>query len=65
MTRTKVQHNHDDRFAPSIATATVSSEQIRGSRAKPLCGAEGALDALICSEKRVAVVIDGFSRTLF
>jgi hypothetical protein len=43
---------------PWIATPTVASEQIRMSRAKPLCGAEGALDILICSEKRVAVAID-------
>jgi hypothetical protein len=58
-TRVKIR-NHDDRFAPSKATATVVSEQIRVSRAKPLRGAEGALDILICSEKRVAVAIDGF-----
>jgi hypothetical protein len=43
--------NHGDRFAPSIATATAASEQIPVSRAKPLRGAEGALDAVICSEK--------------
>jgi hypothetical protein len=43
--------NHGDRFAPSVATATVDSEQIRMSRAKPLRGAQGALDILICSEK--------------
>jgi hypothetical protein len=34
-------HNHDDRFAPSIAT--VISKQIGASRAKPLRGAERAL----------------------
>jgi hypothetical protein len=39
-------------FAPSIATATVASEQIRMSRAKPPRRAEGALDILVCSEKR-------------
>jgi hypothetical protein len=50
--------------SPSIATATVASEQIRVSRAKPLRGAEGDLDAQICSENRIAVAIDGFSRTL-
>ncbi|MFY9835742.1 MAG: hypothetical protein WAK55_04610 [Xanthobacteraceae bacterium] len=49
---TRVQtRNHDDRFASPIATTTVASEQIRVSRAKPLRGAEGALDTLICSEK--------------
>jgi hypothetical protein len=52
--------NHGDRFAASIATATVASEQIRMSRARPLRGAEGALDIMICSEKRIVVVIDGF-----
>jgi hypothetical protein len=51
-------HDHGDRFASSIAT--VASEQIRVSRAKPLRGAEGALDTLICSENRLAVTIDGF-----
>jgi hypothetical protein len=51
------------RVGPSITTATVASEQIRKSRAKPLRGAEGALDFLICSEKRVAVAIDGIFRT--
>jgi hypothetical protein len=35
--------------------ATVASEQIKMSRATPLRGAEGGLDILICSEKRVAV----------
>jgi hypothetical protein len=44
-------HNHGGRFAPSIAAATIASEQIRVSRAKPLRGAKGALDILICSEK--------------
>jgi hypothetical protein len=44
--------------------ATVASEQIGMSRAKPLRGAEGALDIPMCSEKRVAVAIDGLSRTL-
>jgi hypothetical protein len=34
----------------SIATASVASDQIRLSRAKPLRGAEGALDNLIWSE---------------
>jgi hypothetical protein len=29
------------------------------SRAKPLRGAEGALDILICSENRAAIAIDG------
>jgi hypothetical protein len=43
---TRSKHNHGDRFAPSIAMATVASEQISASRAKPLRGAEGALDAL-------------------
>jgi hypothetical protein len=51
------------RFVPSTATATVVSEQMRESRAKPLRGAEGAPDSRICSENRVAVAIDGFSRT--
>jgi hypothetical protein len=45
---------------PSIATAAKTSEQIRLSRAKPLRGAEGALDSLICSEERLAVAIDDF-----
>src|SRR6516162_4856163 len=31
---------------------------------KPLYGAEGTLDTVICSENRMAVAIDGFSRTL-
>jgi hypothetical protein len=47
---------------PSIATATLFFEQISVSRAKPLRGAEGALDALICSEATVAVAIDGANR---
>jgi hypothetical protein len=37
---------------------------MRVSRAKPLCGAERALDTLICSENRVTVAIDGFPRML-
>jgi len=49
---------------PSITTASVVSEQIAMSRAKPLRGAEDALGAPICSEKGVAVAIDAFSRTL-
>jgi hypothetical protein len=44
-------HNRSGRFAPSIATATIVSEQNWASRAKPLRGAEGALDTQICSEK--------------
>ena len=36
------------------------SEQISVSRLKPLRGAEGGLDTLICSEKTLAVAIDGF-----
>jgi len=39
------------------------SEQIRMSRVKPLRGAEGALDILICSERFVAVAIDGAMRS--
>jgi hypothetical protein len=30
------------------------------SRLQPLRGAEGGLDMLICSEKTLAVAIDGF-----
>jgi len=45
---------------PSIATAERSSKQIRVSRVKPLRGAEGALDTLICLEQTLAVAIDGF-----
>jgi hypothetical protein len=44
---------------PSIAMAAKTSEQIRLSRAKPLRGAEGALDNLICSEATLAIAIDG------
>jgi hypothetical protein len=44
-------YNHGGRFAPSFAAATIASEQIRMSRAKPPRGAEDALDILICSEK--------------
>jgi hypothetical protein len=57
-------HDHGDRFAPSIVTATIASEQIKVSRAKPLRGAERALDTLIRSENRAAVAIDDFFRTL-
>jgi hypothetical protein len=56
--------NHGDRFAPSIATATVASEQSGMSRAKPLRGAEGALDIPLRSEERAAVAIKTLSRTL-
>ncbi len=42
--------------------ASVSSEQIGVSRAKPLRGAEGALDTLICSEVFAAIAIDGPTR---
>ncbi|HXW49708.1 MAG TPA: hypothetical protein VEK31_09715 [Xanthobacteraceae bacterium] len=42
--------NLGGRFATSIPTATVTSEQMRVSKAKPLRGAEGALDTLICSK---------------
>jgi hypothetical protein len=44
-------YNHGGRFAPSFAAATIASEQIRMSRAKPPRGAEDALDILFCSEK--------------
>jgi hypothetical protein len=47
----------EDRFAPSIATATVASEQIRMSRVKPLRGAEGALDILIFAVVALAAVV--------
>jgi hypothetical protein len=47
---------------PSIAMASVSSEQINVSRVKPLRGAEGALDTLICSEAFAAIAIDGNER---
>jgi hypothetical protein len=39
--------------------AAKASEQISLSRAKPLRGAEGALDRLICSEGTLAIAIDG------
>jgi hypothetical protein len=35
----------------------------QGVKGKPLCGAQSALDTLICSEKRGSVTVDGFSRT--
>jgi hypothetical protein len=41
-------------FAPSIAMATVASEQIRASRAKPLRGAERALETLILFGKKAS-----------
>jgi hypothetical protein len=53
-------HNNGDHFVPSIVTATVASNQIETSSVKPLRGAEGALDVMICLEKRLAVTIDGF-----
>jgi len=40
------------------------SEQIRMSRVKPLRGAEGALDILICSEAFATVAIDGTNRSV-
>ena len=43
----------------------VASDQIGVSRAKPLRGAESALDTPICSGKRVAVAIDGLISTPF
>src|SRR5579864_8242912 len=54
-----------DQRKPSIAMASVSSEQISVSRAKPLRGAEGALDTLICSEVFAAIAIDGPTRPKF
>jgi hypothetical protein len=35
------------------------------SRAKPLRGAEGALDTMICAENRVGVAIDGFPERFY
>jgi hypothetical protein len=58
-------HNNGDHFVPSIVTATVASKQIETSSVKPLRGAEGALDVMICLEKRLAVTIDGFFRLPF
>jgi hypothetical protein len=55
-----MQPRNFDRGAPSIATATKRSEPNKLSRAKPLRGAEGALDSLFGSEQTVAVAIDGF-----
>jgi hypothetical protein len=40
--------------------AAESSEQMTLSRVKPLRGAEGALDSVICSEQTLAIAIDGF-----
>jgi hypothetical protein len=42
--------------------AARASEQISVSRVKPLRGAEGALDTLICSEETLAIAIDGTER---
>jgi hypothetical protein len=41
------------------------SEQIRASRLKPLRGAAGVLDTLICPEALAAVAIDGAERSKF
>jgi hypothetical protein len=62
-TELTVKTHQSVREKPSIATATLFSEQIRVSRA-PLAPRSGfALDTVICSEATVAIVMDGTMRS--